>query len=217
VEQAVFGIERAVNPPFGALAHEIQAPFESRGILTGIGLAHKQHTNIGHYPPGQVARGLRIHRHLSPAQKDEPFLMRGISQCGLGRPAQVTVCGQKHQSGGIVRFNRELDVRLPGRFFQKPVRLLDQYAGAVAGGFVAAAGAAVSQVHQDLQGVLHQCVSGTVVEVADHACAAGVVFECRMVEAVIAGALGRRDEGWVHGVSALSFESCPNGNNVWGN
>jgi hypothetical protein len=75
------------------------------------------------------------------------------------------------------------------------VGLLDEDAGAVTGGFVAAAGAAVGEVHQDLQGVLHQCMAFTVVEVADHAHAAGVVFECRMVEAVIAGALGRRDLG----------------------
>jgi hypothetical protein len=98
---------------------------------------------------------------------------------------------------------------------QKAVGLLDKDAGAVPGGFVAAAGAPVGEVYQDLQGILNQCVGFMVVDVADHAHATGVVLECRAVEAFNGWADQALGAGGHLSVTVLSFKSCPNGNNAW--
>ena len=59
---------------------------------------------------------------------------------------------------------------------QEPIRHLDQDAGAVAGVGLAAAGAAVLQVDQDLQAALDDAVRRAALDVDDEADAAGVVL-----------------------------------------
>ena len=64
------------------------------------------------------------------------------------------------------------------------MRRLQQDARAVAGVFLAAAGAAVLQVEEDLDRFLHQVVRLAALEVDDEADAAGIVFELRVVQAL---------------------------------
>ena len=59
---------------------------------------------------------------------------------------------------------------------QKPVRHLHEDAGAVAGRRLAAAGAAVQQVDQDLQSLLDDRVRAAALDVDDEADAAGIVL-----------------------------------------
>ena len=65
---------------------------------------------------------------------------------------------------------------------QERVRHLDEDAGAVAGVDLAAARAAVLQVHQDLQRLLHDGVRLAALDVDDEADAAGVVLVHGVVE-----------------------------------
>ena len=61
---------------------------------------------------------------------------------------------------------------------------LEQDAGAVAGFRVATAGAAMSQVHQNLQGLGDDLVGLAAIDVGDDAHAAAVVFQMGGIEAV---------------------------------
>ena len=60
-----------------------------------------------------------------------------------------------------------------------------QHAGAVAGVDLAAAGAAVVEVLQDLDGLLEDLVRLASLDVDDEADAAGVVLELRVVESLL--------------------------------
>ena len=67
---------------------------------------------------------------------------------------------------------------------EKGVRNLDQNAGAVAGLRIAAAGAAVRQVDQDLNALQDDVVRLAALDIGDKADAAGVVLVLRAVEAL---------------------------------
>ncbi len=76
----------------------------------------------------------------------------------------------------------------PGAFAAKEgVRRLDEDAGAVAGVLLAAAGAAVFQVVQDLQTVADDVVRLPIFQIDDEADAAGVVLVARVVQALLGG------------------------------
>ena len=68
------------------------------------------------------------------------------------------------------------------------VRHLEQHAGAVAGVDLAAAGATVVEVLQDLDGLLEDAVGLAPLDVDHEADAAGVVLELRVVEPLLGGA-----------------------------
>ena len=72
-----------------------------------------------------------------------------------------------------------------GTLLEERVRRLDEDAGAVAGIGFAAAGAAVLQVMQDLDGLLNDVVRLAALDVDDEADAAGVVLELRIVKPLL--------------------------------
>ncbi len=82
------------------------------------------------------------------------------------------------------------DARLAAHLLVERVGHLQQHAGAVAGVDLAAAGAAVVEVLQDLDGLLEDPVGLVPLDVDDEADAAGVVLELRVVQPLLAGAGG---------------------------
>ena len=77
---------------------------------------------------------------------------------------------------------RQRDARLAAHFLDEGVRHLQQHAGAVAGIDLAAAGAAVVEVLQDLDRLLEDAVRLVALDVDDEALAARVVLVARVVE-----------------------------------
>ena len=75
-----------------------------------------------------------------------------------------------------------------------------QDARAVAGVGLAAAGAAMVEVAQDLQGLLHDLVGLAALHVDDEADAAGVVLELRIVKALLGGPAGPDGTGGAEGI-----------------
>ncbi len=70
---------------------------------------------------------------------------------------------------------------------EKLVRNLDQHAGAIAGLRIAAAGAAVSQVDQNLNALDDNVVRLLALDVGDKADAAGIVLVARVVKTLRRG------------------------------
>ena len=75
---------------------------------------------------------------------------------------------------------RQFDAELGGLAGEEPVRRLHQNAGAVAGAGVRPDRAAVFEVEQDRQRVLHDLLRLAPLDVGDEADAAGILLECRI-------------------------------------
>jgi len=88
------------------------------------------------------------------------------------------------------------------------MRHLHQNPGPVSGGFIAPAGAPVGQVAQNLEGVLNDGMGSFTLQVADHAYAAGIMLEARIIQP-----LGMRmKRGWVCVGSIFhEMDICPSG------
>ena len=69
----------------------------------------------------------------------------------LGRDRAPAIARQEHEARAVLRRPAAERCRAARHLAQEPIRHLDQDAGAVAGVGLAAAGAAVQQVDQDLQ------------------------------------------------------------------
>ena len=134
-----------------------------------------------------------VGRHQPPAEQllallaDDPLDQRR----GPAR-ARPSSRGRNTQPGAVLAGRRQRDAERRGDLAEKPVRRLDQDAGAVAGVRLAAAGAAVQQVDEDLQPLLDDAVRAAALDVDDEPDAAGVVLVARVVQA---RRFGRRGNG----------------------
>jgi len=91
------------------------------------------------------------------------------------------IAGGEEEPGPVVPATGETDAQGGALVHEELVRDLDEDAGAVAGIDLAAAGAAVVQVLQGGDAVLHQLVRLLALEVHDEADAAAIVLVARVV------------------------------------
>jgi hypothetical protein len=106
--------------------------------------------------------------------------------------------GQEHEGGAVTAGPGQRDPGLAAGVGQEAVRHLHQDAGAVAGVLLAAAGAAVLQVQQHLDRLLHDAVGLAAVGVHDEADPARVVLVAGIVET-----LGARTWRVFHGKGSI--------------
>ena len=121
-------------------------------------------------------------RRIAPAEHGQPFLARDAFDDAFAHQPLLRLHRQEHHADAV----------LPGSGSEKPssrafprekfVRDLDQNAGAVAGFRIAAAGAAVRQIDQDLDALANDLVRFVAIEIDDKTHAAGVVLVAGIVE-----------------------------------
>ncbi len=99
--------------------------------------------------------------------------LAGCSVAWVGR--------QEHHANAVVSWGRQADAGLSARRAAGSDGGLQQDAGTVAGVFLAAAGAAVLQVEEDLDRFLHQIVGFAALQIDNEADAARIVFQLRIV------------------------------------
>ncbi len=133
-------------------------------------------------------RELLFDRHRAPAEQGLPFRLDDVLEYLDQAPAPGRIAGQEHQSARILSGagEREQPVLLRD-VLEEGMRHLDEHARAVAGIGLAAAGAAVIEVAQHLDGLLEDAVRFAALDVDDEAHAAGLVLEPRVVETLLAG------------------------------
>src|SRR5579883_289176 len=129
-----------------------------------------------------LAQWRRIDRHGSPAQYALPFFLHHTLEGSFADMPSALVGRQEYHAGPVSAWVREFDADLGAFLAKKCVRHLDEDAGAVAGVFLAAAGAAMLQILENLQRIADDVVRLTVLQVDDEADAAGIVFVARVVE-----------------------------------
>ncbi len=98
--------------------------------------------------------------------------------------AVLGILRQENEAGAIIAERRQMQTDRWRLMREKPVRHLDQNTGAVAGIGLAAAGAAMFQIDQDLQGVLNDLMALAVLEIGDEADAARVMLVARIIKSL---------------------------------
>ena len=186
----------------GALADDIELALEGLGIgRVGAALdehlAHERFARASRLAEHRVVGGYR-----SASEIDLPFGLHDACE-GLLEPAPLRrVARHEDESAGVLAGLRERDVCLLGSGLQEAVRHLHQHTRAVAGVDLAATGASVVEVLQDLDRVAQDLVGLTALDVHHEADAAGIALELGIVEALLAGAggadRGSADGGIIH-------------------
>ena len=131
---------------------------------------------------GQLPEVLAVAGHLAPAEHVGALLQgralyqvhAALGQGGLG--------GQEDHADGVLTRLGQAGLQAGVGMAEELVRYLQEQPGAVAGGLIAADGAAVLQVDEDLHGVLDDVMVGQPVEPGNETDAARVVLEGRIVQ-----------------------------------
>ncbi len=168
-----------------ALADHVQLALErelirDRGIALDEHLAHERLARLR-----GVAEHRVVARNGAPAEHGLAFRLHDLLEALLDAPAQRRIARQEHDAAAVLAGLRQLDSRFLAGFAQEAVGHLHQHAGAVAAVFLGAAGAAVIEVHQDLQALLQDAVGFAALDVDDEADAAGVMLERRIVQTLL--------------------------------
>ena len=90
--------------------------------------------------------------------------------------------GEEGHADAVLAGGRQGEAELGALAREELVRNLDQHAGAIAGFRIAAAGAAVRQVDENLDALDDDVVRFLALDVGDEADTAGIVFVARVVE-----------------------------------
>ena len=102
------------------------------------------------------------------------------SHCRRG----VRLDGQEHHADAVLAGGRQGEAELGALAGEELVRNLDEDAGAVAGFRVAAAGAAVGQVDENLDALDDDVVGFLALDAGDEANSAGIVLMARVVQSL---------------------------------
>ena len=92
------------------------------------------------------------------------------------------IAREEHEARAVASGQREIDAERRGHPPQEPIRHLNQNAGAVTRIGLAAAGAAMQQIDEDLEAARNHAVRGAPRDVDHEPDAACVVFVGRIVE-----------------------------------
>ncbi len=117
--------------------------------------------------------------HVAPSDQALPFLVDDAFEERLNLVAGCFLAWEEHQSGAVAALGRQLHAELLRLGAEESVRHLNQDAGAVAGVDLAAAGAAVQQIDQELERVPNDRMRTLPLDVHDKPDATGVMLVVR--------------------------------------
>ena len=145
--------------------------------LLDVGLRSARHAADGRAVDGRVA----------PAEHGEPLFAHDALEDAFALQAVVRLHRQEDHADAVLARRRQGETQLGALAREELVRDLDQDAGAVAGSRIAAAGAAVRQVDQNLDALEDDVVRLLALDIGNEADAAGIVLVARVVQALRRG------------------------------
>ena len=98
----------------------------------------------------QHADRVRIDGDVTPAEKGLSLADDGMLDDAFAALTLALLLGQEHHAGAVLATVRQVDIEGGALLLEELVRHLDQQAGAVAGAWVSATGAAMAEVDQHL-------------------------------------------------------------------
>ena len=180
VTRAILG--RTADFGIGPLADDVQLSLEGQIVLQLWVLADEHLSDVGFGRLGRLAERTVVGRHRAPSQEVLAFGLDNLLERHLQLAALPRISGEVHHAHAVLASRRQGDTHALGFVGQKLVRHLDEDAGSVTRIGLAAAGAAMIQVSQDLEPLLDHRMGLGSLDVGDKADAASVVFEVRPVE-----------------------------------
>ena len=134
---------------------------------------------------GEATDRGRLVGDVAPAEQCLPFALDDALEAGFLLRGGRRILREEHHADRVAFALGQLDAACRALATQQRVRDLDEQAGAVAGLGIAAAGTAMTEIHEDLDASLHHVVGGLAGDVRDEADAAGVVLEGRVIEPLL--------------------------------
>ena len=164
---------------FAALAEE-----EHDAVELDAGRAvcsHKNLLEVGHGLAGHLAEAGGIDGDLAPTEDGRAFFAGDGLDLTFGVEHGHAAAWQEGDAGGVRAGLGEVEAVLGGDGTAEAVRDLEEDAGAVAGVGLRAGGAAVLEVDERLDALVHDVAGGAAVHVRDEGDAAGIVFVGRVI------------------------------------
>ena len=201
IERVSLDERQPVGRVLGALADDVQLALEPHrigGRDRGPGpFPDEQLFDDRRGRDGRRPEPAQVGRDRTPPEHVLPFFTHDLLEEAADPIALAGVLRQEHQAGAVAAFGGQREPERGGHLPEEPVGDLNQDARAVAGVGLAAAGAAVQQIDQQLQSALDDRMRAPPLDVGDEADAAGVMLVPRVVEAVSGGrAAGHAVGNW---------------------
>ena len=137
----------------------------------------KHHAGVPAYLGG-------VYGHLPPAQQFQAFLPDNLLDQSPAFGMDLRLRGKEHHTNAVLTGSWQPYAQSFALVLEKPVGHLDQNTGAIPRFGVVPAGATVTQVDQDLQGLVDDLVGLVPLDVGDHAHAAAIVLVLRRIKSV---------------------------------
>ncbi len=176
----------------GGLAHDVELALERVAIEAAAPRADEHLADHGHGAPRGLAQRGVVHRHVAPAEQRLALVDDGaLDLAHAGRLGGAVARQEDHADAVGSRLGQLRPA--PGHLLaEERVGNLHQQPGAVAVQRIGAGGAAVAQVVEDGEALLHDFVRLAALDVRDEAHAARVVLVARVVEALFRRPAGLR-------------------------
>ena len=201
----LFGDARdAATSDFRALANDVELALELIRGHARAACADENLLDIRLRGARHAADGVAVDRRIAPAEDREPFFADdaledafALAGAGAAPPGRNTMPTPYSPGAGSVKPSLARLAR------EKFVRDLNQQPGAVAGFRIAAAGAAVRQIDEDLNALFDNVVGLLALDVGHKADAAGIVLLVRVVESLRLREVRRQFDRWRIWVDSL--------------
>jgi hypothetical protein len=128
-----------------------------------------------------------VSRHVTPAEYLLPFLHNDSLEKAFDRGSGCRITGQEDEPRAVAAFGGQADTKAHRLVAQEAIRHLHEDARAVTGIDLAAAGAAMQQIDQQLQRLLHDRMRPLPLYVHDEADATGVALVLREIQPLPGG------------------------------
>ncbi len=184
---------RIAHRVLDALADDVELALELPFVEHVAGNENLAHERL--CPPGHLADGITLDRHVPPAQQPRAFLPHDGGEQLLALLAGVGLGRKKDHADPIFTGAGQIDADVPGGTLQKVMGHLKQDARSVARAGIAALRAAMGEVLQDLQALPDDVMGALPLDVNDESDAARVLFLRGIVQTLLWGQPGYRHHG----------------------
>ena len=142
---------------------------------------------------GGGANGLVVGRHGAPADDLLAFVAHNLLEHLLAEVTRGGVLRQEDDADAVLARLRQMQVERRELLDEEAVRHLHEDARAIASVFLAATGAAMLHVAEDIQGLAHDVMRLAALQVHEKADAARIVFIGRIIQTLRSGCLRVHD------------------------
>ena len=175
----------AAQLALGALADEPCAAVQLEaleGLAVLVVAGHEELVEQRLGIAGDGAQGGIVDRHIAPADELQPFFLNNLLDIADGLEGRHARVREEGNTGGVLTCGRQLDALSSHFLAVEAVRDLNKDARAVAGVLLGTCGAAVIQIDQCLDALIHNVSAGAAMHVHHKGDTTRIMLELRIIE-----------------------------------